>query len=73
MDNLNTIIGKLSFFQIKNITMMNLNELMQWVELGNKALFNPNGIMATIYILENSYFEIDDSVYRQKRRSFPLQ
>lgn len=44
--------------------MINLNELMQWVELGNKALFNPNGIMATVYVVENSYFEIDDSVYR---------
>jgi hypothetical protein len=36
-------------------------------------MFNPFNVKATLYIIENSYQEVEEGVYRQKRRSFPLE
>ena len=35
--------------------MRDLAEIVDWIELGNKTLFNPLDTKATLYLFENSY------------------
>ena len=52
--------------------MRDLNEIIDWVELGNKSLFYTLDVKATLYVFENSYSETDNGSFKQKRRSLPL-
>ena len=52
--------------------MRDLDQIIEWVEMGNKSLFNPLDCKATLYIFENFYQETDNGSFRQKRRSLPL-
>ena len=54
-ENLNTLLAKLSFFKFNRTTMHDLNEIIEWIDMGNKALFNPVDCKATLYIFENFY------------------
>ena len=47
-------------------------EIIEWIELGNKALFNPLDTKATLYLFENSYQEVEGGSFKQRRRSFPI-
>ena len=39
-ENLNTLLSKLSFFKFWFLTQRDLKQIIEWVELGNKTLFN---------------------------------
>jgi hypothetical protein len=54
------------------MTMRDLDQIIEWVEMGNKSLFNPLDCKATLYIFENFYQETENGSFRQKRRSLPL-
>jgi len=49
------LLAKLSFFKFNRTTMHDLNEIIEWIDMGNKALFNPVDCKATLYIFENFY------------------
>ena len=54
--------------------MKDLAEVIDWIELGNKTLFNPLDTKATLYLFENSYGETgDETEFVQRRRSFPME
>jgi hypothetical protein len=38
--------------------MKDLSEVIEWIELGNKALFAPVDTKMTLYLFENSYREV---------------
>ena len=54
-ENLNTLLGKLSFYKFIGQSTRDLSEIIEWIELGNKTLFNPLDTKATLYLFENSY------------------
>lgn len=54
-ENLNTLLSKLSFFKLNRQAMKDLSDVVEWVDVGNKSLFNPNNVKATLYMFENSY------------------
>ena len=54
-DNLNTLLAKLSFFKLNRQAMKDLADVIDWVETGNKVLFNPANVKASLYLFENSY------------------
>jgi hypothetical protein len=35
--------------------MKDLADVVEWVDVGNKTLFNPHSVKATLYLFENSY------------------
>ena len=72
-ENLNTLLSKLSFYKFTTATMRDLNEVVDWIEMGNKTLLNPLDIKATLYVFENSYQEVEGGAFKQRRRSFPLE
>ena len=53
--------------------MKDLADVIEWVEVGNKTLFNPCNVKAVMYIFENSYQEVQGAPFQQKRRSLPLE
>ena len=53
--------------------MKDLSEVLEWIELGNKALFNTLDVKMTLYMFENSYQEVQGGSFRQRRRSMPLE
>jgi len=54
-ENMNTLLSKLSFFKLNRQAMKDLADVVDWVDVGNKTLFNPLNIKATLYMFENSY------------------
>jgi len=71
-ENLNTLLSKLSFFKLNRQTMKDLADVVDWIDVGNKTMFNPLNVKATLYMFENSYQEVEGGLFRQKRRSLPL-
>ena len=54
--------------------MEDLGKVVDWIELGNKTLFNPLDTKATLYLFENRYKEVEyPSGFEQKRRCFPME
>ena len=53
--NLNTLLSKLSFYKLNRQAMKDLADVVDWIDSGNKALFNKAGVKATIYLFENAY------------------
>ena len=47
--------------------------MIDWIEMGNKTLFNPLDTKATLYLFENSYEPVEGSTFKQRRRSFPME
>jgi len=43
--------------------MKDLSEVLEWIELGNKALFAPEGVKMVLYLFENSYQEVHGSSF----------
>lgn len=41
--------------------------------MGNKSLFNPLNVRASLYVFENSYQEVEGGQFKQRRRSLPLE
>jgi len=54
-ENLNTMLDRLSFFKFNRQTMKDLSDIIEWVEVGNKTIFNPLDTKMTLYLFENSY------------------
>lgn len=71
-ENLNTLLGKLSFYKATRSAMKDLAEVIEWIEMGNRTLFNPLDVKQTLYLFENSYQETDGGSFKQRRRSFPM-
>lgn len=72
-ENLNTLLSKTSFYKLTGATSKDLSEVIDWVEMGNKTLFNPLETKATLYLFENSYHGVEGGSFKQRRRSFPLE
>jgi hypothetical protein len=53
--NLNTLLDKLCFYKFNRLTMKDLTDVIEWIELGNKTLFAPVGVKLCFYVFENSY------------------
>lgn len=53
--------------------MKDLNDVIEWIDLGNKTLFSALGVKMQLYVFENSYQEISGGSFRQRRRSMPLE
>lgn len=53
--------------------MKDLFDVIEWVEVGNRTLFNPENTKATLYLFENSYQEVQGGSFKQKRRSLPME
>ena len=53
--------------------MRDLAKTVRWLERANQTMFNHFGIKCVLYIIENQYQEVESGVFRQKRRSFPLE
>ena len=54
-------------------SMRDLSDAIEWVEMGNKTLFNPLDTKAILYLFENSYQEVEGGSFKQRRRSLPLE
>jgi len=63
-ENLNTLLSKTSFFKLSGQIAKDLAEVVDWVEMGNKTLFNPLDTKATIYLFENSYEGVEGGSFR---------
>ncbi len=53
--------------------MKDLSDIVEWIELGNKTLFAPIDVKMTLYLFENSYQEVENGSFKQRRRSLPLE
>lgn len=63
-ENLNTLLSKTSFFKLSTQVGKDLAEVIDWIEMGNKTLFNPLDTKATLYIFENSYHGVEGGTFR---------
>jgi len=72
-ENLNTLLSKTSFFKMTGQVSKDLAEVIDWIEMGNKTLFNPLDTKATLYLFENSYQAVEGGTFKQRRRSFPME
>jgi len=55
IQNLNTLLDKLCFYKFNRQTMKDLNDVIEWIELGNKTMFNQLNVKMQLYVFENSY------------------
>jgi hypothetical protein len=53
--------------------LRDLGCVVEWLEDANRAMFNHFEAKCVLYVVENTYSEIDGGVFKQKRRSFPLE
>ena len=72
-ENLNTLLSKTSFFKLEGAVMKDLAEVIDWIEMGNKTLFNPLDTKVSLYLFENSYQSVEGGAFKQRRRSFPME
>jgi len=72
-ENLNTLLSKTSFFKLNTQVKKDLTDVIDWVDMGNKTLFNPLDTKATLYLFENSYQGVESGTFRQRCRSLPLE
>ena len=52
-ENLNTLLARLSFHKFRGQVARDLSEVIDWIELANKTLFNPLDTRATLYLFES--------------------
>jgi len=48
-------LDKVCFYKFNRQTMQDLSDVIEWIDLGNKTLFEPLGVSITLYVFENSY------------------
>jgi len=73
LENFNSQLSKLSFLKLETQVMRDLQKTVRWLEKANSALFQHFNIKCVLYIVENQYTEVQGGVFKQKRRSFPLE
>jgi hypothetical protein len=56
--NLNSLLNKLCFHKFTRQTMKDLGDVLEWIDLGNKALFLPEKTKMTLYLFENHYQQV---------------
>ena len=54
-ENLNTLLDKLCFYKFNVLTIKDLGDVLDWVDLGNKKYFFPMDLKIILYVFENSY------------------
>jgi hypothetical protein len=73
LENFNSQLAKLSFYKLEVLVMRDLSNVVQWIEKANRTMFNHYHIKACLYLIENQFFEPEAGVFKQKRKSFPLE
>lgn len=73
LENFNSQLAKLSFYKLETQVMRDLRNVVSWLEKANRAMFNHFNIKVVLYIIENQYTEVEGGIFKQKRRSFPLE
>ena len=73
LENFNSQLAKLNFYKLEPVVMSDLSKVVRWLETANTVMFHHFGVKCVLYIVENQYTEIDVGVFKQKRRSFPLE
>ena len=73
LENFNSQLNKLSFYKLEMQVMRDLGNVVEWLEKANRAMFNHFDIKCVLCIVENQYSEIEGGLFKQKRRSFPLE
>ena len=73
LENFNSQLYKLSFYKLEKQVMRDLGNVVEWLEKANRAMFNHFDMKCVLYIIENQYTEVEGGVFKQKRRSFPLE
>lgn len=53
--------------------MKDLEEVLEWIDVGNKILLNPLEVKVTLYLFENTYTPMEGGSFKQKRRALPLE
>lgn len=72
-ENLNTLLGKLSFYKLNRQAMKDLEDVLEWIDVGNKVLMNPLQVKVTLFLFENTYTPMEGGSFKQKRRSLPME
>lgn len=54
-ENLNTLLDKLCFYKFNALTKKDLGDVLEWIDLGNKAYFYPIDLKICLYVFESSY------------------
>lgn len=44
--------------------MKDLSDVVAWVDVGNKTLFNPENVKACLYLFENTYEEVPGGSFK---------
>ena len=73
LENFNSQLNKLSFYKLEMQVLRDLGNVVEWLEDSNRAMFNHFDVKCVLYIVENTYSEVEGGVFKQKRRSFPLE
>lgn len=72
-ENLNSHFARLNFYQTDHQVNRDITKIIELIEKANKSLFKHYHIKAVLSIVENQLTEIQHGVFRQKRRSFPIE
>lgn len=72
-ENFNSELSKVNFRKLDFLIMQDIRNVVHWVEKANRSLLKIFGVKAVIYIIENQYTEVETGIFKQKRRSFPLE
>jgi len=73
LQNLNTLFDRLNFFKFNRQTMKDLNDIIEWIDIGNRTMFHQIDVKMQFYVFENSYQEVVGGSFRQRRRSMPME
>jgi len=71
-ENLNSYLKRLTFYNFTGMILKDLNALLEWIDYGNKYIFNPLNYKVVLYLFENSYRVQEGENQQRKRRSFPI-
>jgi len=44
--------------------MKDLSDVIEWIEVGNKTIFNPLDTQMTLYLFENGYQDVDGGSFK---------
>ena len=70
--NVNTLLGKLSFFKFTRQTIKDLDDVRELIQYANEHVFYPLSIKCQLFLFENKYAHTTVGGLRQRRRSIPL-
>ena len=49
-----------------------MKQILEWIDLANKSLFQPLKIHVTLWLFENSFVKVEGKLV-QRRRSLPIE